>query len=69
MKKDILGPAAVFLFALATFPASLVFSSPDGSKTTLETTQTLQMIAPYRSWGKANLQPIVLSIDSIDLGG
>ena len=69
MKKYILGPAALFVFVLAAFPASLVSSSQDDSTTVSENTQTLQMIAPYRSWGKASLLPITLSIDSIDLGG
>jgi hypothetical protein len=69
MKKDILGPAALFVCVLTAFPASFVFSSQTESSAS-EKARTLQMIAPYRTWGKVNKQPIVLSVDSIDgLGG
>jgi len=69
MKKDILGPAAFFVFALAAFPASFVFSSQAESSAASEKVRTLQMIAPYRTWDKANKQLIVLSLDQIDMGG
>ncbi len=69
MKKDILGPAALFVFVLAAFPASFVFSSQAESSAASEKARTLQMIAPYRTWDKANKQLIILSLDQIDMGG
>ena len=69
MKKNVIGPAALFVFVLAAFPASIV-SSQDQPPAASEKARTLQMIAPYRNWGRANVQPIILSIDQIDsLGG
>ena len=59
MKKGSLGPVALFVFVLAAFLVSFVFSSQAAS----EEARTLQMIAPYRTWGKANVQPIILSLD------
>ena len=64
MKKDVLGAAALFVFVLGAFPAPLVSYQEKSEKVS-----TLQMIGPYRSWGKANVQPIILSIDQIDVGG
>ena len=64
MKKDILGPVALFVFVLAAFPASLVSFQAESSAAS-EKARTLQMIAPYRTWGKANRQPIILSLDQI----
>lgn len=69
MKKDVLGLAALFAFVLAAFPASLVFSSPADSSAASEEARTLQMIAPYLTWGKANAQPIIVSLDGMELGG
>ena len=68
MKKDVLGPA-LFVFVLAAFPASFVFSSRAESSGASEEASTLQMIAPYRTWGKANKQPIVVSLDQMAVGG
>ena len=67
MKKDVLGSAALFVLLLAAFPASFVFSSEPESSS--EEASTLQMIAPYRTWGKANKQPIVVSLDQMALAG
>jgi hypothetical protein len=64
MKKDLLGPAALFVFLLAAFPATFVFSSQAESSVS-ETARTLQTIAPYRSWGKANKKPIVISKEDV----
>ena len=64
MKKDLLGPAGLLVFAMAALPASFVFSSPD-KPVASEEAGTLQMIAPYRAWGKANPQPIVVPIDKM----
>ena len=64
MKKDIVGPAALFVFVLAAFPASFVFSSQAESSANSEKARTLQMIAPYRTWGKANVRTIIVSFDS-----
>ena len=69
MKKDMLKPAALFAFALAAFPASFVFSSQAESSAASEKARTLQMIAPYRTWGKANKQPIVVPVDQAAGGG
>jgi len=52
MKKDILGLAALFVFALAAFPASFVLSSQVESSAASEKARTLQIIAPYRTWDK-----------------
>ena len=69
MKKDVLGPAAFLVFVLAAFLASFVFSSRAESSTASEEARTLQMIGAYRTWGKANKQPIIVSIDQMALGG
>lgn len=63
--KDKLGPAALFL--LAAVLASFVFSARTAAVT--EEARTLQMIAPYRIWGKANVQPIVVPIEQMALSG
>ena len=62
MKKDKLGPAALFGFVLVAVLASFVFSA---QSSTTEEARTLQMIAPYRTWGKANVQPIVVPIEKL----
>ena len=67
MKKDKLGSVVFFVSILAAFLASLVFSAQ--SSAISEEARTLQMIAPYRTWGKANVRPIVLSTDNIATGG
>ena len=64
MKKDVLGPVVLFVFVLAAFPASSVSYQDKAEKD-----RTLQMIGSYRSWGRANPQPIILSLDQIDVGG
>ena len=64
MRKGLLGPAGLLAFALAALPASYVFSSPEKSAAS-EEAETLQMIASYRAWGKANPQPIVVPIDKM----
>jgi L-asparagine transporter-like permease len=69
MKKAVLGPAALFVFVLAAFLASFVFSSPAESATASEEARTLQMIASYRSWGKANVQPIIVSLEQMAPSG
>lgn len=66
MKKDVLGRALFFL-VLAAFPASFVFSSRAESSS--EDASTLQMIAPYRTWGKANKQPIIVDLDQMAISG
>lgn len=66
MKKDMLGPAALCLFILAAVPVSVVLSSGAAPS---EEAGTLQMVAPYRTWGKANVQPIVVSLDNMALSG
>ena len=63
MKKDKLGPAALFGSVLVAVLASFVVSAQ--SPTFTEEARTLQMIAPYRTWGKANVQPIVVSIEKM----
>lgn len=68
MKKEVFGPAALFAFVLVVFLASFVFSSQVESAAS-EEAMTLQKIAPYRTWGKANVKPIVVSIDGIASGG
>ena len=60
MKKEKLGPTALFVFALAAVLCSFVFSAQSAVS---EEAATLQRIAPYRTWGKANVQPIVVPID------
>jgi len=67
MKKDKLGPAALFVFVLAAVLVSFVFSAQTSAVT--EEARTLQMIAPYRTWGKANVQPIVVPIEKMVLSG
>ena len=69
MKKAMLGPAVLFVFVLAAFLASFDFSSQAKSAVVTEEARTLQMIAPYRSWGKANKQPIVVPVDQAFTGG
>ena len=59
MKKIKLGPAALSGFVLASVLASFAFSAPSLAVT--EEARTLQMIAPYRTWGKAKMQPIAVS--------
>ena len=63
MKKDKLGPAALFGFVLMAVLAAFVFSAQSSPVT--EEARTLQMIAPYRIWGKANVQPIVVSVEEM----
>ena len=67
MKKDKLGPAALFVFVLAAVLASFVVSAQTSAVT--EEARTLQMIAPYRTWGKANVQPIVVPIEKMAISG
>lgn len=67
MKKDKLGSVVFFVSILAAFLASLVFSAQ--SSAISEEARTLQMIAPYRTWGKANVQPIVVSRDQMAPSG
>lgn len=67
MKIDKLGPAALFVFLLAGFLGSFVFGAQSAAVS--EEASTLQMIAPYRTWGKANVQPIVVPADRAALAG
>ncbi len=67
MKKDKLGPAGLFVFALAAVLAAFAFSSRTSAVT--EEATTLQMIAPYRTWGKANVEPIVVPIEKMAVSG
>ena len=67
MKKEKLRPAALFVFVPAAVLASFVFSVPTSAVT--EEARTLQMIAPYRTWGKANVQPIVVSTEKMASSG
>ena len=69
MKKERLGAAALFVLVLAAFPASIAFRSRAESRADSEKASTLQMIAPYRSWGKANVQPIIVSLDQMAPSG
>jgi len=69
MKKNLLGPAVLFVFVLAAFLASFASSSQAESAAATEEARTLQMIARYRSWGKANKQPIVVAVDQAAAGG
>ena len=67
MKKDKLGLAVIFVFVLAVVPASFIFSAQTSAVT--EEARTLQMIAPYRTWGKANVQPSVAPVDRVAPAG
>jgi hypothetical protein len=67
MKKDQLGPAALVVSVLAVVLVSFVFSVQTSAVT--EEARTLEMIAPYRTWGKANVQPIVVSVDKVAPAG
>jgi len=69
MRKEVLGPAALFVFVLAAFLASFIFSSQAKSAAASEEARTLQMIASYRTWGKANVQPIIVSLDQMAPSG
>jgi len=62
MKKARLGPAILLVSLLAVL-ASFAFSAPTSRVT--EEARTLQLIAPYRTWGKANVQPIVVPVDKV----
>lgn len=62
MKRNTLGRAALLLFMLAVL-VSLVFSAQSSAVT--EEAGTLHMIAPYRTWGKANVAPIVVPVDKM----
>jgi len=61
MKKRNLGPAALFALVLTAFLATFVFGAE--SSAVSEEARTLQMIASYRTWGKANVQPIVVPVN------
>ena len=67
MKKDKLGPAVLFVFVLMAVLASFVFSAQSSPIT--EEARTLQMIAPYRTWGKANVQPSVVPVEKMAPSG
>jgi len=67
MKKDKLGPAGLFVFVLAAVLVSFAFSARTSAVT--EEATTLQMIAPYRTWGKANVRPIVVPIENMAVSG
>jgi hypothetical protein len=69
MKKVMLGPAVLFVFLLAAILTSFAFSSQAKSAAVTEEARTLQMIASYRSWGKANKQPIAVPVDQAAAGG
>ena len=69
MKKHILGPAGLLVLALAALPASSALSSHDALSAVSEESGTLQTIAPYRTWGKANPLPIVVPIDRMAAAG
>ena len=64
MKKDKLGPAALFVSVLAAVLASFVQTSAF-----TEEARTLQMIASYRTWGKANVEPIAVSVEKMVSSG
>jgi serine protease inhibitor ecotin len=66
MKKEKLRPAGLFLFVLAVVLAAFVLSAQSAVS---EEAATLQRIAPYRTWGKANVKPIVVPIDRAALSG
>jgi len=68
MKKQMLGPAVLFVFVLAAFLGSFVISSQAEPAASEEAT-TLQMIAPYRTWGKANVAPITVPLEQAATGG
>ena len=63
MKKYLLGPAVLFVFVLAAILTSFALGSQAKSAAITEEARTLQMIAPYRTWDKANKQLIILSLD------
>ena len=63
MKKDKLGPAAFFGSVLVAVLASFVFSAQSPRIT--EEARTLRLIEPYRTWGKANVQPISVSAEKM----
>ena len=69
MKKTLLGPAVLFVFVLAAILTSFAFSSQAKSAAVTEEARTLQMITPYRTWGKANKQPIVVPLELAAAGG
>lgn len=66
MKKEKLGSTVLFVFAVVAVLASFVFSAQSAVS---EDAATLQRIAPYRTWGKANVRPIVVSIDRAAVSG
>ena len=66
MKKGKLGPTALFVSALAVVLASFVFSAQSAVS---EEAATLQMIERYRTWGKANVRPIVVPIENMAVSG
>lgn len=68
MKKGVFVPVTLLVSVLAAFLASFVSGSQAESAAS-EEALTLQMIAPYRSWGKANVQPIVFFLDQTALSG
>ena len=67
MKTHKLGLGVVFVSVLAVL-ASFVFSAAQTSAVT-EEARTLQKLAPYKTWGKANVQPIVVSAKQMAVGG
>ena len=67
MKKYKLGPSVLFVFVLVALLASFVFSAQTSAVT--EEAKTLQMIAAYRTWGKANMQPVAVSVDNMAPAG
>ena len=69
MKKGKIGPAALFVFALLVSATSSVLSSQAESLAASEKARTLEMIASYRSWGKANVEPIKVSFDQMAITG
>lgn len=69
MKKTLLGPAVLFVFVLAAILTSFAYSSQAKSAAVTEEARTLQMIAHYRTWGKANKQPIAVTADLAAIGG
>lgn len=68
MKKQMLGPAVLFVFVLAAFLGSFVINSKAEPAASEEAT-TLQMIASYRTWGKANVAPITVPVEQAATGG
>jgi hypothetical protein len=67
MKKLILGPTVLFVLVFAAFLTSFVFGAQSSGVS--EAARTLQLIAPYRTWGKANVQPIVVPVDQAAAAG